>query len=100
MQTQVLKKELLQYFHSSTLGGHFGVNATMRRLVEVIYWKGMKKHVREFVKECQTCQCNKYETVASPGLLQPLPLPQTVWSEISMDFIEGLPKSQGKDVIL
>ncbi|GJR88425.1 retrotransposable element Tf2 [Tanacetum coccineum] len=30
---------------------------------------------------------------------KPLPIPERVWSEISMDFIIGLPKSQGKSVI-
>ncbi|GKE50979.1 ty3-gypsy retrotransposon protein [Tanacetum coccineum] len=42
---------------------------------------------------------HKPELVASSGLLQPLPLPTTIWSTISMDFLEGLPKSQGKSVI-
>jgi hypothetical protein len=32
-------------------------------------------------------------------LLNPLNIPKIKWAEISMDFIEGLPKSRGKDVI-
>ena len=52
------------------------------------------------VRECDVCQKNKPDLAAYPGLLQPLPLPTTIWSHISMDFIESLPKSQGKTVIL
>lgn len=32
-------------------------------------------------------------------MLQPLPIPEAVWFDISMNFITGLPKSGGKDVI-
>ena len=60
----------------------------------------MKGDIRRFVAECDVCQQNKFETIAPPGLLQLLPLPQRIWSDISMDFIVGLPNCKGKSVIM
>jgi len=42
----------------------------------------------------------KYEKVASPGLLQPLPTPTSVFSDLYMDFMSGLHKLFGKETIL
>jgi hypothetical protein len=59
----------------------------------------MKKDIQKFVRECQVFQRNKGEIVKALGLLQPLHIPNQRWEEISMDFITGLPKSEGKDAI-
>lgn len=95
-----LRRDLLTYFHADSIGGHSGIHPTFKRLASFFYWKRMEKDVRAFVRECTICQRFKPELVASPGLLQPLPIPEYVWSELSMDFISGLPKSYAKTTIL
>ena len=50
--------------------------------------------------ECLVCQRNKGETIKTPGLLQPLSIPSQRWEEVSMDFITGLPRSKGHNVIM
>ncbi|XP_019240554.1 PREDICTED: uncharacterized protein LOC109220546 [Nicotiana attenuata] len=94
-----LRTKLLQLWHSSTSGGHSGVDATTRKVMAYFYWKGIRNDVLNFVRNCSACQRNKYDTSASAGLLQPLPLPIVPWTDINMDFIEGLPTSKGKSVI-
>lgn len=46
------------------------------------------------------CQINKAEHCPYPGLLEPLPVPDFAWAHVSMDFVEGLPLSENKDLIL
>ena len=50
--------------------------------------------------ECLVFQQNKFEKIKSLGLLQPLSIPSQHWEEVSMDFITGLPKSEGNSVIM
>ncbi|KAK8362768.1 hypothetical protein V6Z11_A03G124700 [Gossypium hirsutum] len=60
----------------------------------------MHNDVRSFVRNCQVCQRMKSDSLAPAGLLQPLPIPQQVFEDISIDFITGLPKSNSKEAIM
>ncbi|MCH79343.1 hypothetical protein A2U01_0000091, partial [Trifolium medium] len=91
---------LLTEFHSTPMGGHSGFLRTYRRIAANIYWIGMQKCVRDFVRACDICQRQKYAATTPGGLLQPLPIPNAIWEELSIDFITGLPKSKGFDAIL
>ncbi|KAD5508745.1 hypothetical protein E3N88_16448 [Mikania micrantha] len=94
-----LRTDIMTFCHSSPTGGHSGIYPTIQRVKSLFYWKGLSKHIRFFVKNCDVCQRSKYETVASPGLLEPLPVPRSLFTDITMDFITGLPMSQNKDTI-
>jgi hypothetical protein len=95
-----LKSTVLSELHATPTTGHSGFTKTYDRVKRSFFWDGMKQDVHTFVVECDVCQCNKGETVKSPGTLQPLPIPPTIWRDISMDFIVGLPKSGNKSVIM
>jgi hypothetical protein len=60
----------------------------------------MRYVVAAFIKSCPVCQLNKTKNVPYPGLLQPLLVPAMAWQHVTMDFIEALPKSEGKDTAL
>jgi len=64
-----LKAKLLQWMHTSPVGGHSGRDPTLKRLKQVFYWKGMNKEVQQFIQQCTICQACKYDTSAQPGLL-------------------------------
>jgi hypothetical protein len=94
------QQHILQSLHASGIGGHSGVLATYQRAKRMFAWPNMKQTVTTFVSTCTTCQQAKSEHVKLPGFLQPLPTPPFPWHTVSLDFVEGLPKSQGFDVIL
>jgi hypothetical protein len=95
-----MQTKLIATFHSSALGGHSGTKATYHRLKSQFIWKGMKHSVEEYIKQCAICQQVKHMNSHPAGPLKPLPIHEGIWMDLSMDFIEGLPESQGFSVIL
>jgi hypothetical protein len=92
-----LRHQALQLAHSAR---HEGVQKSLHRLCSDFYIPGDQALVQAKVRTCTTCQRNKTETRQLAWLLQLLEVPSQVWADISTNFIKGLPKEEGKLVIL
>jgi hypothetical protein len=95
-----LKQKVLLELHTSLVGGNSRFLKTYHRVKREFFWDGLKTDVQRFLVECLVFQKNKVETIKTPGILQPLAIPSQRREEVSMDFITGLPKSEGKSVIM
>ncbi|KAK1579641.1 hypothetical protein QYE76_016619, partial [Lolium multiflorum] len=94
-----LRKLLLQESHGGGLMGHFGREKTYAMLSTHYYWPRMYRDVERLCRRCTTCLQAK--STSNPyGLYMPLPIPYAPWSDISMDFVLGLPRTKhGHDSI-
>ena len=91
--SEPLRTGIIQKTHDSSLAGHPGANITYSLLARRFYWPGISQDVRRFVRNCNVCGRTAFWREKKHGLLKPLPVPLKIWSEISMDFITKLPKT-------
>ena len=91
-----LRQQLLKEAHDSPTAGHQGHARTLELLACHYWWPRLSAWVRRYVRACHSCQVNKPRNTATPGVLQPLPVPSARWQSISMDLITSLPPSASK----
>ena len=94
-----LKERILFAFHDTQRSGHPGFERTFQSIARFYWWPAMRIDVNDYVRSCDSCQRVKASHQKSHGLLQPLPIPISPFDSLSMDFITGLPTSQGCDMI-
>lgn len=92
--------QVLQWVHASRFACHPGGKRTLSLLRRHFWWPSMEADTRDYVAACSVCARGKSSHRPSEGLLQRLPIPSRPWSHIAMDFVTGLPVSQGNSVIL
>ena len=95
-----VRSEVLQWGHASHITAHPGTRRTLEFLQRRFWWPGMARDVASFVGACSVCARSKNPHQRPQGLLHPLPIPHRPWSHISMDFVTGLPESEGNTAIL
>ncbi|MCO5579340.1 hypothetical protein L7F22_033196 [Adiantum nelumboides] len=91
--THSLREKVMYESHAPPYAGHRGIQSTLKAIETYFYWPTMKRDIPDYVSKCVVCQKTKFDRGKQSGLLQPLPIPDSPWESISMDFIFGLPKS-------
>lgn len=93
--SEPLRTGVIQKFHDSVLVGHPGREVLSAVLSRQYFWPGMLQQIRQFTRNCDKCGSSKSWRDRRQGFLKPLPVPNRIWREISMDFIVDLPLSSG-----
>ena len=94
-ESEPLRTGLIQETHDSMIAGHPGREVTAALMMRQFFWPGMLGDIRRFVRNCDSCRKKQAWRDRRHGFLKPLPVPDQIWSEISIDFVTGLPLSQG-----
>jgi hypothetical protein len=92
-ENEPLRTSLIQTTHDSVLAGHPGREQTSALLARKFFWPGMSSDVRRFSRNCDGCHRNVAWRNRRQGFLKPLPIPNRIWQELSIDFVVELPPS-------
>ncbi|KAL1218313.1 hypothetical protein V5N11_022857 [Cardamine amara subsp. amara] len=91
-----LRQQLIRELHGE---GHIGRDRTLKLVSSSYFWPTLRRDVERFIVRCGICQAAKGKANNS-GLYLPLPIPTQPWTDVSMDFVLGLPRTQkGNDSI-
>ena len=96
---KVLQQKIIRENHDVPAIGHVGLNRTVDHIKRAFWWRGMWSTVGEYVQTCPVCQLVKSDHRKKAGALQPIPLPERKWQQITTDLVTDLPESEGKTAI-
>lgn len=74
------RPEILNRLHSS----HIGLNSTLRRARELVYWPGMCSDIRQRLERCHVC--NRFRDAIQKEPLISTPPPSRPWERIACDI--------------
>ena len=86
---------VIQTVHDGSEVGHAGTKKTTVAIRRRYNWPQLQQDVKRYIRNCHTCRRVKPSNQKPAGVLQPLPIPDQPWADISMDFVTGIPKSTG-----
>jgi len=79
------KLVIFKQFHDSILGGHAGIGRTIRKIKRQFNWPGLKSDVKNYIKNCESCQKNK---VTNRKIKQPMVITTTSSKPFEKIFLD------------
>ena len=95
-----VKDAIFEHLHAAPYAGHFGVNKTVQAISRRFFWPSLRRDVKSRIKICEACQRNKATNYKPSGKLMPMPIPNSKWESVGIDFVVHLPRTtSGYDAI-
>ena len=94
-----MRQEIMKEHYDVPLIGHVGVHRTVDHIKRAFWWKGLWGDVGQYVRSCPVCQLMKSDHRKKAGLLQPIPLPERKWQQITTDLVTNLLEVEGMTAI-
>ncbi|XP_038062608.1 uncharacterized protein LOC119733100 [Patiria miniata] len=92
---KTLQRDVLHDCHAKPTAGHLGRTKTLNRLDDLcLWWTGISKDVRNFVRACKTCREMKPVFRKPPGLMLSSHSQQP-WEVLGVDLMGPFPRSYG-----
>ena len=90
---------LCKLHHDTPIAGHLGIGNTYELLHRSYYWPNMQSFIRRYVRHCHVCKRSKGSRFKKQGVLQPLPVPEQRWQNLSIHLVTGILEVHGHDAI-
>ncbi len=90
-------EEVIRDHYDDPLQGHPGVSKIVELLQREYTTPRLRAHIEKYIRECIQCQQNKSARHAKYRQIQFAPVPDTLWKDVTMDFVIKLPES--KDLV-
>lgn len=96
-----MRQSVLTEMHDDPISAHLGFYKTYMKINSRYYWPTMRRDIKQYVRTCDLCQRRKLPKSKPPGLLQPIPVPETPFTTIGCDLVGPINRSKsGKKYII
>ena len=89
-----LVPEIIELYHDSAFGGHFGIKRTLRRLMATYFWSTLLRDVTAHINSCKVCTAEKTRRRLLSVPARAMEPPKEPGEVFSMDFIQMTHKSE------